>query len=413
MALFPTAGQSTSLVSQLQPRTNAPTETTSAVLPASVSTSRMTHIINGDAAILSAGFVDGTPIKGTYYRRLASPSHNRSTSVGSDRHDTSVYTSYIMIKDMEMRSLGAFSHEYNAERGTFSYSAEAVAYPGVIPLIGDIYLLSMEDTIAVFRVTNTVPMSWRNNAMTKVSMTWTEIYTPELHQTLNDSTTTILEFDLKTMLEYRSYLTEESVTKIYELKALKKSLAIFMRRHFYSQTLNTYLRYDGVYDSYVIRYMQMTQDASQYDRYAPNQINPLMTATQFEESIFGCMLGSCEFAYVTPTCYTSFFSPSTRSSVLTALVNTEYTKIGSGDLYSDYYIFPETFYSGVAVTPLELLIQEYLTTRQAPDPGAVLSVGQDIASWSDKNLQFYAVPLIVHMSTLAEIGTRKIGSPQL
>ena len=374
------------------------------------------------------GYASGHRVRVTYFQQLTLGSQERTNVADYLNEINMVNVAYARINNFEITLQNAFNFDYSDEKGNANLEGRALIYPHFMPLIGDIFLYPVgEGKLMMLRVSECVPLSWRNEHYTQISFySFSYASTAKLAE-LQASTRYTYWFDKTSYLFNGATLLEESYYRdLRDLRTFRPVLVQYYYRKFFNEGLNTYVRPDGLYDPYVTEYMagmcsvisgevskrpmQLYRDVfMKYDNTIWRRLlDPHTTSIEdlspfYTVDLFTTYANSI---MVSPLIDRSFLKSITREeadpyfnkdSALTNLsyplsVNptplsnpncsqnplpavTTYPFFNGGQPFG-YYVFTDNFYNGNIenMTPFELLVWNTIRTKQLPDSGSLLTL---------------------------------------
>lgn len=204
------------------------------------------------------GYMEGHRLSVTYFNLQGVGGTDIRTNIAdsvSERHV--INTAYIRINNFEITLSSAWTFDYDPDTTESSITGEALFYPGVNPLINDVFLTNGGDNkLALFKITAVIPLSWRNRRAYQVKFSFYKFPATQDLQLLAASTIQTLYFDKINYLDDTVCVLEEDVYQnLLIMRQMRTILARYYISTFYNQDLDTYFPPSGPYDPYVVRFM--------------------------------------------------------------------------------------------------------------------------------------------------------------
>ena len=209
-------------------------------------------------ALLIAGFMRGMTVKVTYYAQKSQGSSNDRTAMTDYPAERDVDTTeYIRILNFEMKLKEGVQFSSDPLKSSTEITYQALFYPGTNPNAGDRILYEFGPSqVAVFTVTSVERLSPYQDSAWAVSFSAQSFVDPSDMAALNGSTKEDMVFSKGRNhgVPY-SILTTESYTLLQFITAFRKELIAYYFDTFFDETINSFLRPDGVYDPTCVRFM--------------------------------------------------------------------------------------------------------------------------------------------------------------
>lgn len=208
-------------------------------------------------SVLLSAYAEGSAIQCTYYHVYSSTGLSRSSITDLTALRDNIDIALLKIAQFEMKVPQAFSLSWDGASSEATVEGEAVSYPGFNPLIGDhfIYMLT-SGQVGVFRVEAVEPLSYHSERLHRVSFRMVAALDADIQTLLNDRVRKTVVFDRQVYLEgNKTLLTEESYSFNQTLKQGRILLANYYYRSFYAKDLASFVSPEGIYDPYVVKFM--------------------------------------------------------------------------------------------------------------------------------------------------------------
>lgn len=417
MAIPPLSG---SLSSASQPSEGTPVdradvfETTPIVKDVTVNRNAYVAEDYPRTSTLLTGYVEGATLTVTYYQSLTGGQGRQSITDLTALRDN-INIPLLKIAQFEMKVPSAFTLAWDGEAAESTVTGDAVVYPGFAPKIGDVFIYTLSSgQVGAFVVGAVEPLSYYNERLHRVSFHMRSVATAELVQLLEDRVKKRVVFDKQLFLSgNRTLLTEDSYALNRTLLQMRRVLAQYYYREFYSVELDSVLRPDGIYDPYLVQFLNELVSYNDVRRRA-RQLYPLVDQT-YRHSLWARLLDSYNLG-LDDLCevHQTQYKHNTYLDVgITALVNRQFVLLRPElqDTPSDElpeftsagYVLSSAFYSKNTddMTAFEQRVYTAITTRTLPDVAAFIAADVDTYHQGEKLAQFYHIPLTIRLMDIA------------
>lgn len=384
-----------------------------------------------------AAYPSSSKIRVTYFYQNKAELDTRTTIADLSSMEDYVHHDLTEIRELELSLTSPIEQELNDEDHTVTLSLEGVMYPGFIPHIGDIFFFDVGNSkVAVFTINNVVATTYRQGAYHRFNANSNVFLTDELYDDLKSRTNgSILYFDKRKYLEdgELSLLNSTSFYNLKDLTYLRKELIHYYMNKYYSEVHNSVMRYDNVYDPYLVQYLKKKLSLRDYYR-RPEQL--LTSLIDYHKSFWWLLTDSVDrgnFSDISTVSSTKYYnaqalhpdtnaiinrnyivlsdtSSSNNSSTYnlrnaTTNTNTEYSKhrkwidcplcTCNGDNTSPNYIFDSSFFDGdfANMSDEESLIYRYMKGMEF-DISSAIELMKKFRNLSEEN-QFYFIPIYI------------------
>ena len=398
-----------------------------------------------DATSAILGYMEGHRLPVTYFNLQGFGGTDIRTNIADSVSERNlVNTAYMRINNFEITLTAAWTFNYDPATTESSVNGEALFYPGVNPLINDVFLTAGGDNkLALFKITSVSPLSWRNRRAYQVTFTFWKFPENQDIQLLEAATIQTVYFDKVNYLDDTvSVLEEDRYRDLITLRQMRDVLSKYYVNSFFDYTTDTYFPPSGVYDPYVVRYMS---EKIPFDlvKKRPRQLQSSVELT-FSHSIWQRLLD--RYTSTWDDVWANFtivpFVGRSMDVNLTPLVNRTYMRLvpnggssdppdpnGSGlnqtflDLVADDpgilaitnygpwaedpssgttpvpYVLSPAFYTNTtgSMTPFETMLAATLTTRVWTDSQTLINTYLNQYRTLSLNDQFYLIPFYLHL----------------
>lgn len=358
------------------------------------------------------GYTQGHRMSVTYFNAIGQSADVRTNIADYPNERNVANTSYLRINNFEITLKGPLEWIYDKSKGEGNAVGQALSYSCFDPMIGDFFLGAAGDgKLALYRVSTVEPLAWRNSHMTQFGFYFFSYVDAGNLQFLQAATRRTVWFDKRSFLGGTAVLLEEDYYKdLTDLRRYRSILPQYYFRTFFDRGLNSFIRSDGVYDPYVVKYMasacslqdvndrpqqlfrdtDMTYDRTLWARLVDDNVttiddlNPYYTQRILRGKGNNIML-----------------TPLVNGSVLTSLSRDDVT--ANPALLQGYYVLSERFYNDDYdnMDALEQLVWMAIKTRSLSNTSNLLTnfvrryltLGRDDA--------YYAIPLYLKLIDIA------------
>lgn len=346
-------------------------------------------------------YVSGTPIRVTYYRQIHSDGEVQTNFGDNDVYEDYIHSDLEQILNFEFRTESAFSFNWDDDKKEGTFSGEGIVYPGFEVSVGDMFTYKIGDSIGLFKIDSFEPLSIRQSSYQRITFSLFQRLDNAEYNNLIQRTGSTVVFDLQKYLSGGLVLLEsESYIQLERLREMRISLAKYYSHTFYDRNIHSYIRPDGIYDPYLVRYM--SKKISAFDTKV--SALQLVTIYDYEDSLWSLMTENRHDVFKIIKAYTGVNVK--RDGVFTTLVNgiinREYISLHREPVFnSETYVLSEAFYLQQRdnMSLVEKLVYDYVTTGTV-DVTATLSVVQAFRQLSHEEL-FYKGGIYLHLIDVA------------
>lgn len=368
-----------------------------------------------DALGLTFAYGDGTPIKVTYFNienpALLGRANPTDVSTG---HKHSSHVNYLKIVNFELRLEKALDMVYQEEDGHMTVEGEAIIYPGLKPQKGDIFYYLLNDgQWGVMVVRGVSRLSISTGTMHRITFELQEYLTPARQEYIEAQVVNTAYFDkIKFFTQQFTLLKHESYILLQQFKQLRKEMIDYYIKTYYDQTTATILAPNGLFDPYLVSYLQHKISVQEH-RIRPKQLYARLY--DFEDSIWYVLTRGQRpsLDQIKNSWRKRRFHPSFWNADITSLVGRDFIGIGkepdrkntSCDDYVHIADSPQdttyaglslAFYEGNAAIMTEWENIIYSSIIGDVDPKVIHEKVKRYMSW-DKEKAFYDIPLALHL----------------
>lgn len=212
---------------------------------------------SGEQLRLISQWANGSPICVQYYAQNLSNVEATQHASEITGYET-VHTSLMKIKYFEIRLTGDMSFSFNSTLNESDYEGEAILYPGFKPSIGDTFLYGVGGgRVGIFKVDEIARLTMQQYTYHKISFSFVEFLSHGAKTKLENRVTRTVFFDKQKFLsDDISLFSETGYNTYHECRRLRYELMQYYFKEFYNGgEYSSLIRPDGVYDPYVVEYM--------------------------------------------------------------------------------------------------------------------------------------------------------------
>lgn len=358
------------------------------------------------------GYTQGHRMSVTYFNAIGQSADVRTHIADYPNERNVANTSYLRINNFEITLRGPLQWIYDKDKGEGNAVGQALAYSCFDPMKGDFFLGAAGDgKLALYRVSTVDPLSWRNQHMTEFGFYFFSYVDAGNLQFLQAATRRTAWFDKRSYLGGTAVLLEEDYYKdLVDLRRFRKILPQYYFRKFFDRGLNSFIRPDGVYDPYVVKYMASACSLRDVmDR--PQQLYR-DTDMKYDDTIWA-RLNDDDVTVIddlNPYFTESFvrgkgnnimLTPLVNSSVVTSLSQHEFQM--NPDVSRGFYVLSDKFYNNDYdhMNELEQLVWMTIKTRVLSNTSNLLANYVRPYMTMDRVRAFYEIPLYLRLIDIA------------
>lgn len=369
-----------------------------------------------NAAKLMLGLMKGKRVNVTYYRLMRQGGSNNRTNIADYVTTRNVIdTEYQKIINLEITLPKGLDFEANPDRASIGVTGEAMFYPNMNPNVGDIFSMGVGDgRVGVFQVSATQPMSWRQDRVYTVKFVMQSFMDSSDADPIEGSVTLTHVFSKENYLGgTAALLSEQSYLQLNQLKAQRGVLLRYYHDTFFDPELCSYVRPDGVYDPYAVKFMcsKITMEEL--------HIRPKQLCGGELHDYTRTVWGRLEDRYNASTIglhptYTLARSRQNRMGVFNSELFGRSVVVPGDATDGDPYLFTHAFYTGTenAMTPIELRVRRMIMLRTAGDLTSLLADFLSPVYTLSADDQYYRIPVYLHLIDLSlQTEYREIDAP--
>jgi hypothetical protein len=397
--------------------TNAPEALSQAetVKNSQIGRTAFSHRDYPSTAAAIAWYTEGTSLYVTYYQ-IINDNINRSALTDITALRDGIDIPLMQISDFVLKVSDAFALSWNEEENAGSVTGEAVTVPGFEPKLGEGFVTALTGgSLGFFVVTSITPMSYANERVHRIGFKLIDYFAGDLQTRVNDRVKKTAKAVADTASMRHVFLDSTSYSQASVLESAHDHLVAHYSQLFFSQTVGSFVRPDGVYDPYVVEFMRSIANFPRHTD--PSQVYPLVHLT-YEKTFWHRILDSKNrYAGTLSSRYSEIlYDRRVYDADFNALQNHQYLTIQAAhdntadeDLPDDvegYYALSEGFYKGIitgegAMSALELLVYNGIRSRSVADIASFITTYIDPVYDLSTDDKFYQIPLILWLSRLA------------
>jgi hypothetical protein len=356
-----------------------------------------------EATKMLAGFAKGKRTLVTYYRIINRESGNQRTNVADlSTMRNALDSEYQKISLLEITLQKGFTFTPNNAQSNGSLTGQALMLPNMNPNIGDIFLTPVGDgRIGFCRISKVDVANWLNDRSYAVEFVVQEFLDENTIAPIEASVTIRSVFSKSNYLgSTNALLSEETYLYLQDIQKRRGVLCRLFHQMFFDAGLNSYVRPDGIYDPWVVLFMNHKTTTADILLRPKNLIGvkPLLYNQTFwkrlEDPDNHTMYNLSPYVVVSPYNQTAMGVFVTELYGRGIIMPCAY-----GDDSSDTYVYSKAFYTNAVsqMTAEELLVYTAITARTAGDLGAFVTQYLDTVYALTPNDMFYKIPIYIHL----------------
>lgn len=262
---------------------------------------------------------------------------------------------------MEIKLPSEMSFSYDTENAISTLSGTCVTYPGFNPHPGDVFVYRIDNgQYGLFRIINTPErLSIRTGTMHSCEFTLDHILDTETYQQLEDKVRQQAYFNKQRFLmESSALLTHE---EMLDYKLLLKQYEMLSKeyvRYFYDQTVKSFIRPDGIYDPYLVDFIQKVCGSYVYEKYVM-QLLPSIKDMFNVDLLWDKLLDRDNVGFIADTAEVVTYTVDSKEVRPTGLINRKYLRY-SADGEDTITCFNIASWNASTYTKYEHVVAVYL-----------------------------------------------------
>lgn len=210
-----------------------------------------------DNRSLIAGYPEGRILKVTYFSQNApiTDIQAKPADVIMNTYDD-VHISWTQIRNFELRVQEDLSYTYDDQTNRSEVKSSAIVFPGFIPRIGDVFLYMMRNgKIGIFYITEIQRLALGQETYHRIGFSLQDWLDATTRSRLQKQSTSIFYFDKEKFLTGNvAMMSTEGYIQKKELLHIRNEIIRNYMDRFYDTEFNSFMRYDGVYDPYIVEF---------------------------------------------------------------------------------------------------------------------------------------------------------------
>ena len=358
------------------------------------------------------GYTQGHRMQVVYFNQLGQSADVRTHIADYPNERNVANSSYLRINNFEITLKGPLEWIYDKTKGEGNAVGQALAYSCFDPMIGDFFLGAAGDgKLALYRVSTVEPLSWRNSHMTQFGYYFFSYVDSGNLQFLQAATRRTAWFDKASYLGGTAVLLEEDYYRdLQDLRRFRSILPQYYFRKFYNRSVNSFVRADGVYDPYLVKYMASASSLRDVNN-RPQQLYR-DTDLLYDNTIWSRLVDDnvTTIDDISPYYGTTILRGKGNNILLTPLVNSSVLTSISKQQYAEnppvvggYYILSEQFYNNDYdnMSAFEQLLWFTIKTRSLSNTGNLLTnYIRTYLTLPDEDA-FYRIPMYLKLIDIA------------
>lgn len=237
----------------------------------------------------------GHEIEVDYFHRNESIINNQTSEVDYSIYRHSIHTNFTKIIGFKFRLEQEFDISYDEEQTIMTISGTAKTFPGFNPHIGDLFLYILPDSqLGIFIVENIERLTIQQTTGHRINFRLVEYGDHDLGnlEKIESSVSETFYFDKQKYLNKNfTLLTDDTYTQLKKLRQYRPKIVEYLFKKHFSNELNSIVRHDGIYDPYVVEFIQAKVSFFDVDK-TPVQIYP--EVTDYQSSLWFLLTGATD-----------------------------------------------------------------------------------------------------------------------
>lgn len=340
----------------------------------------------------------GAPISVTYYSQTLNYTNKRSNSSDYSFILNNVHKAYSKILNLELRLNEPLTFNYDPDANEAAVEGSGKVYPGFTVNVGDVFLYEVSPgQIGLFLMSNVTPMSVHRGSFQEVTFFLKEWVTNEIIEKFEACTVEVFHYATqKVMGETRALLKRTDYFNLLALVNLRLDLIRLYTELFYDNINNTVFRGDGVYDPYMVEFLNNLMSYEDSKQYPYQQlIGKHIYST--ENILTELLEGKQRFNFTSVNkCEVLTHTAGTLSASINGLLRRPYVFLNP-EAALNYAGLSDAFWTKVLVNvtdPFELILLNYLNTKSIDVP-AILTHSELIGTLTPEQ-RFYRIPILIY-----------------
>lgn len=360
-------------------------------------------------------YLQGHSITCIYFSNMNVNEGVRTNQADSVYLKNVIHSSWLRIDKFEINVSEAFTYDGDGEKATSEITITGRTYPGVVvPKAGDYLVASIgDDKEGLFVVTKSDASSWRDGRVYLISAYMTSTLTKEEWDVLNAGVIQHVTFSKTNYANgTQALLTSTAYQAQQDLLRMRKVLSSRYFKLFYDVNYDTLMRPDGIYDPYVVRFVNDQTDIS-ITKYRSRQLlysvedsyhrtlfarlednDSLDVSDLFSRAVLATRVNVVTDAYITPL---------TGKDYLSVNYNPNDPDLGGVPYNLRFpYICSNGFYTGVIaeMSEWEIFLYTAITTNQVKDYRILYDIY--VKNWHSLTPMemFYRIPIYIWLIDL-------------
>ena len=355
-------------------------------------------------------YVEGSDISVIYFHRLHTNVDNNASEMDVSSNLDPIHNGCLQINNFEIKLKDQLSFTYDTDQTISTIAGSALVYPGFNPNMGDLFTYRVDEVVAdgrvgLFKITNAPNrLSVKMSSFHEINFELIKFATVEELDYIYNSVREVAWFNKKRFLtEDAALLKSDEEFVITDANFLIANLTAYYKDTFYGKILlETYTRPDGIYDPYLISFLQSIL-RTDFCRDIPLQL--LDTFGFKHRSIWQKFINpnatnwkTIVLEYISLTHTVRFMDTNINTLINKDKIELYISADNSDELkddlvpkpYCDFYIGPD---ADKAVTEFEQLIYMYLN-KGTVMPDILFKVCKEYVNMTLVE-QFYRIPMLL------------------
>lgn len=347
-------------------------------------------------------FPSGSTIKVTYFSQTHNFTDKQSNRVDYSYLLNNVHKCCAKILNLEIKLDGDMTYEYDQDSGQSTCEGTGKIFSGLTPHAGDIFLYEISTTgqLGLFLVTDNVPLAIHQASHHTTSFVLKQFVDNATIQKLEECVIETYHFTRQEIFgSSYAILKRSDYYDLVKCATTRMEMINLYKELFYDRNTYTIVRRDGIYDGYMVQFMNRLISSSDLNEYPFVQL--LHEAIYSKPCIWTIMLENKKFAFTAANKYDiEVCQYNTLAGFINSLHNQEFIHLNKeGEFY--YGGFTQNFYDKVVAqyTPYEALVANFMSSKVVDLP-SLFTLIDEIGTLTDEGM-FYQIPVYIFLCNAA------------
>jgi hypothetical protein len=377
------------------------------------------------------GYIKGSYVIVTYYNN-DTVSDLKSQTIDQTTISNTIHESYTKINKMELIFSEQLQFSYDKDRNVSIISGVALVYPGIVPIKGDLFIMTLNDgKSGIMHIGSVERIGYRQGAFHKVTFTQRYYAEDDSFAKIEASVSNTVNFVKSTFLgDSTTLLKTDQFNQLKRLEAIKDTIIKYYYTRYFRSDIGSIMHPspENYYDPYLVNFLTSRISIRQSINRA-KQLYPSLPYYEFSiwdmfndkfNTDVTILMNNFSFYQLTPTYFdaniTSLINqkfiilsnPNDIQTPLTGSIDGDeligYSMYKNSTKISEdsYYIFSKAFYDAEIdkMNDLEKLVYDTITNKSVTDITSFLDI---VTVYNKLSLSdgFYTIPIYMWLIDMA------------